>query len=68
MMDDKYLRYYEEIIKGNKGLKETLFKMFLEREEEARRNGYIPRNYEEYRKLESKDIHTRYDGSDASNN
>ena len=67
-MDDKYLRYYEEIIKGNKGLKETLFKMFLEREEEARRNGYIPRNYEEYRKLESKDIHTRYDGSDASNN
>ena len=52
MMDDKYLRYYEEIIKGNKGLKETLFKMFLEREEEIRSVRYVPRNYEEYKKLE----------------
>ena len=68
MVEDKYLRYYEEIIKNNKGLKENLFKMALEREEAARKNGYVPRNYEEYKKLESKDIHTRYDGSDASNN
>lgn len=57
MVEDKYLRYYEEIIKGNKGLKEVLFKMALEREEEARKNRYVPRNYEEYkkRKEEKKD-------------
>ena len=68
MVEDKYLRYYEEIIKGNKGLKENLFKMLLEREDEIRNVRDVPRNYEEYRKLESKDVHVRYERSDTSDN
>ena len=68
MVEDKYLRYYEEIIKNNKGLKENLFKMALEREDEIRNVRDVPRNYEEYRGLKSKDVHVRYEQSDASDN